>query len=100
MRALCFDDALTRDAQPCRSAGGQSMMGGTGTDGSGISNLEYDLVTTLSNLLEAHDVLDEYTSDAKEAGDEEAAEIFRTIQRNNHEAAMRIRMSLARLMSQ
>jgi hypothetical protein len=76
------------------------MMGGDGTDRSDISNLEYDLVTTLSNLLEAHDVLDEYTADAEEAGDSEAADIFRTIQRSNHEAAMRIRTSLGRLMSQ
>jgi hypothetical protein len=76
------------------------MMGGTGNEGPGVSNLEYDLVTTLSNLLEAHDVLDEYTVDAEEAGDSEAADIFRTIQRGNQDAAMRIRTSLGRLMSQ
>jgi hypothetical protein len=74
-------------------------MGESGHDGIGISNLEYDLVTTLSNLLEAHDVLDEYTADAEEAGDSEAADIFRTIQRSNQEAALRIRTSLGRLMS-
>ena len=66
----------------------------------GISNLEYDLVTTLSNLLEGHEVLDEYASDADEAGDAEAAEIFRSIQQHNQEAAFRIRTSLGRLMSQ
>lgn len=75
-------------------------MSEDGTQMSGISNLEYDLVTTLSNLLEAHDVLNEYTSDAEDAGDSEAAEIFRTIQRTNQEAALRIRTSLGRLMSQ
>lgn len=66
----------------------------------GISNLEYDLVTTLSNLLEGHEVLEEYAADADEVGDAESAEIFRTIQRNNHESALRIRNSLGRLMSQ
>jgi hypothetical protein len=72
------------------------------TDGSGefgISNLEYDLVTTLSNLLEGQEVLEEYKADAEEAGDQEAAEIFRTIQANNQEAALRIRTALGRIMS-
>lgn len=75
-------------------------MSENGKQMSVISNLEYDLVTTLSNLLEAHDVLDEYTSDAEEAGDNEAADIFRTIQQTNQDAALRIRTSLGRLMSQ
>jgi hypothetical protein len=66
----------------------------------GISNLEYDLVTTLSNLLEGQEVLQEYTADAEEAGDEEAAAIFRSIQECNRDAAMRIRTALGRIMSQ
>lgn len=65
----------------------------------GISNLEYDLVTTLSNLLEGQEVLEEYTTDAEEAGDSEAADIFRTIQTNNQDAAMRIRTTLGRIIS-
>jgi hypothetical protein len=72
------------------------------TDGSGefgISNLEYDLVTTLSNLLEGQEVLEEYMVDAEESGDAEAADIFRTIQAHNHEAALRIRTALGRLIS-
>jgi hypothetical protein len=65
----------------------------------GISNLEYDLVTTLSNLLEGQEVLQEYTTDAEEAGDEEAAAIFRSIQECNQDAALRIRGALGRIMS-
>jgi hypothetical protein len=75
----------------------------TVSDGSqefGISNLEYDLVTTLSNLLEGQEVLEEYTADAEEAGDQEAASIFRDIQSCNGAAAMRIRTALGRIMSQ
>ncbi|HEY8446738.1 MAG TPA: hypothetical protein VIL01_06475 [Thermomicrobiales bacterium] len=71
-----------------------------GTQEFGISNLEYDLVTTLSNLLEGQEVLEQYEADADEAGDREAAEIFRMIQHSNYEAAQRIRGVLGRLMSQ
>jgi hypothetical protein len=70
-----------------------------GTSEFGISNLEYDLVTTLSNLLEGQEVLEEYRADAEEAGDAEAADIFRTIQANNHDAAMRIRTTLGRVIT-
>jgi hypothetical protein len=70
-----------------------------GTNEFGISNLEYDLVTTLSNLLEGQEVLEEYRADAEEAGDAEAADIFRTIQANNHDAAMRIRTTLGRVIT-
>ena len=70
-----------------------------GTGEFGISNLEYDLVTTLSNLLEGQEVLEEYTADAEEAGDAEAADIFRTIRSSNQDAAMRIRTALGRIMS-
>ena len=72
------------------------------TDGSGefgISNLEYDLVTTLSNLLEGQEVLEEYAADAEEAGDQEASDIFRTIQSQNQQAALRIRTALGRIMT-
>lgn len=65
----------------------------------GISNLEYDLVTTLSNLLEGQEVLEEYMADAEEAGDRESADIFRTIQSHNQDSAMRIRNALGRIMS-
>jgi hypothetical protein len=70
-----------------------------GTGEFGISNLEYDLVTTLSNLLEGQEVLEEYTADAEEAGDSEAADIFRTIQSNSQDAAMRIRAALGRIIT-
>jgi hypothetical protein len=70
-----------------------------GTVEFGISNLEYDLVTTLSNLLEGQEVLEEYVADAEEAGDQEAADIFRTIQSSNQDAALRIRSALGRIIS-
>jgi rubrerythrin len=63
-----------------------------------VSNLEYDLVTTLSNLMQGREALTKYASDAEQAGDQDAAEIFRTIQRNNEDAATRIRTALSRVL--
>lgn len=65
-----------------------------------VSNLEYDLVTTLSNLMQGREVLGQYAKDAEQAGDRDAAEIFRTIQRNNDDAAGRIRSALGRVLKQ
>ncbi len=64
----------------------------------GVSNLEYDLVTTLSNLLEGQEVLTKYAQDAEKQGDEECAQIFRTIQANNRQAAIQIRQALGKHM--
>jgi rubrerythrin len=64
----------------------------------GVSNLEYDMVTTLSNLLQAEEVLTKYSSDADQAGDQEVAQIFRMIQENNRQAATQLRDKLAKAM--
>ena len=68
--------------------------------GHGISNLEYDIVTTLSNLMQGREALDKYANDAQQAGDRETAEIFRTIQTNNDDAAQRLRNALSRVIQQ
>jgi rubrerythrin len=64
----------------------------------GVSNLEYDMVTTLSNLLQAEEVLTKYSSDAEQAGDQEVAQIFRMIQENNRQAATQLRDKLVKTM--
>jgi len=56
-----------------------------------ISDLEYDLVTTLSNLMQGREVLAKYASDAEKAGNMDAAEVFRTIQTTNDANAERVR---------
>jgi hypothetical protein len=61
-----------------------------------VSDLEYDLVTTLSNLLQGREVLAKYAQDAEKAGDREAAELFRTIQTTNEDFAGRLRNVLRR----
>lgn len=65
----------------------------------GVSNLEYDLVTTLSNLLEGMEVAEKYAKDAEEAGDQEAATAFRTLRENNRRSAQQIRTALSRQLS-
>jgi rubrerythrin len=65
-----------------------------------LSNLEFDIVTTLSNLMQGREALDKYAKDAQQAGDQETAEIFRTIQTNNDAAAERLRNALSRVIQQ
>jgi uncharacterized Ntn-hydrolase superfamily protein len=64
-----------------------------------VTDLEYDLVTTLSNLLQGREVLSKYAQDAEAAGDMGCAEIFRTLQTTNEDAAGRIRNALARILN-
>lgn len=70
-----------------------------GRDRFGVSDLEYDMVTTLSNLLQAEEAMSTYMRDAEKAGEKECAEIFRMIQENNRKAATQLRDTLARKMS-
>lgn len=68
----------------------------SGQDKYGISNMEYNLVTTMANLLNGVEVLEKYASDADQAGDTECATIFRTIRENNKSSAQQLRSALAR----
>jgi hypothetical protein len=74
-------------------------QGGQDSDRYGMSNIEYDIVTTLSNLLQGHEVLGKYAADADQAGDSDAATIFRTLQENNRAAVQQLRNALARHVS-
>lgn len=65
----------------------------------GVSNLEYDLVTTLSNLLEGMEALEKYAADAEQAGDQETATAFRTMRENNRSSVQQLRSALQRQMS-
>jgi rubrerythrin len=65
----------------------------------GVSNLEYDIVTTLSNLLQGQDAMSKYENDARKAGNEEVARIFADIQTANKSHAQALRQALARQMN-
>ncbi len=62
----------------------------------GVSNLEYDVVTTMSNLLQGLEVLEKYAADAEQAGEQECATIFRTIRDNNRNSVQQLRNVLVR----
>jgi rubrerythrin len=64
-----------------------------------VSDIEYNLITTLSNLLQSEEVLARYTTDAEEAGEQEVASAFRQLREHNSQVALRLRESLHRLIS-
>lgn len=59
-----------------------------------VSDVEYNLITTLSNLLQAEEVLNKYKADAEKSGDSEVAAIFTEIQESNNAFARRLRDKL------
>jgi len=71
-----------------------------GTKHFGVSDVEYNIVTTLSNLLQAEDVLELYASDAEEAGDQEVANLFREIGKANNGFASRLRDRLRHVLNE
>jgi rubrerythrin len=65
----------------------------------GVSDVEYNIVTTLSNLLQGEDVLTRYAKDAEQAGETEVAQLFRDLEESNNQFASRLREALKRTMS-
>ncbi len=62
----------------------------------GVSNVEYDLVTTLSNTLQAQETLAKYAEDADQANDSECATLFRTMREANRGYIDQLRSALGR----
>lgn len=62
------------------------------------SDVEYNIITTLSNLLEAQDVLETYAQDAREAGNNELESIFNELNQTNNDYAKRLREQLHKIM--
>ena len=65
----------------------------------GVSDVEYNLVTTLSNLLQGELVMANYEEDARDAGDDATARLFREMREQNRSFAVRCRKELLRLIS-
>lgn len=70
--------------------------GGQGEEKYGVSNLEYDLITTMGNLLQSQEVLVRYAEDAEKAGDMDCAILFRELREGNRHAVGQFRNALAR----
>lgn len=68
----------------------------TNMDTYGLSDVEYDIVTTLGNLLQGIEKLEEYARDADSAGDAETATLFRTLRETNRASVSQLRSALAR----
>lgn len=66
----------------------------------GVSDVEYNIVTTLSNLLQGEDVLNRYAEDADSAGQHEVAQLFRDLEQANNDFASRLRNELKNVMSE
>lgn len=65
-----------------------------GHDDFAVSDVEYNLVTTLSNLLQAEDALHKYISDAENAGASNVASLFRELHDSNRRIAKQMRQVL------
>ena len=65
-----------------------------------VSNLEYDIITTLANLLQGSETLAKYQTDAEQAGDRETADIFRRIHESYYGHATELHAALRRISSQ
>ncbi len=59
-----------------------------------VSDVEYNVITTLATLLQSEDVLARYTEDAQLAGKEEIAQLFIALLNHNREVAQGLRAAL------
>ena len=66
----------------------------------GVSDVEYNIVTTLSNLLQAEDVLNRYAKDAEEAGEGEVSQLFSELEQVNNQFASRLRDRLKAVLNE
>lgn len=65
-----------------------------------VSDLEYSIVTTLSNLLQGIEALTKYQADAEQAGDSETARVFGNIVDSYRENAIGLHRALGRVVNQ
>lgn len=70
----------------------QNQQGNTAT---GASNLEYDLVAEMHELLEGNAALEKYIQDAKQFGDAEVERCFQQIHDQNRDSVNMLRQLLA-----
>lgn len=59
-----------------------------------VSDVEYNLITTLSNLLQAEDALHKYIDDAEKAGATDVVALFQELHDANIKVAKQMRQVL------
>ncbi|MDI3288946.1 hypothetical protein [Polyangium sp. 15x6] len=62
----------------------------------GASNLEYDIVAEMHELLQGNSALEQYIQDARQAGDQEAERCFQQIHDQNKQYVTTLRTLLAK----
>lgn len=64
-----------------------------------VSDVEYNVITTLATLLQSEDVLDRYTEDAREAGEADIVALFESLRNHHRTVAQGLREVLKRNLS-
>jgi len=62
----------------------------------GASNLEYDIVAEMHELLQGNEALTQYIDDARKAGDRDAEQCFQEIQAQNQKNVASLRSLLVK----
>jgi len=62
-----------------------------------VSDVAYNVITTLSNLLQSEEVLMKYARDANEVGDSELEQMFHDLRMQNGQVAERLYQKLGKL---
>ena len=62
-----------------------------------VSDVAYNVITTLSNLLQSEELLMKYANDAKDAGDSELEQMFHDLRQQNGQVAERMYQKLGTL---
>ncbi|HLH25091.1 MAG TPA: hypothetical protein VK066_21435 [Chloroflexota bacterium] len=65
-----------------------------------VSDLEFDVISTLQSKLEALEVYEAYLEDCEEADDDACRQLFQQIRDDDERHAERLREALARLMAE
>jgi rubrerythrin len=79
---------------------GQSMGGGQGQSDTGLSDLAYDVVTLLSECGQAAEAMNDYIDDAREANDQQVAQLFEQIRQDYIRHAEMLRQAVNQLVKQ
>jgi FtsZ-binding cell division protein ZapB len=76
----------------------QTQSGSENQMQTGASNIEYDIVAEMHELLEGNAALEQYIQDARQAGDNEAERCFQQIHDQNRQNVAQLRTLLAKHM--
>lgn len=65
-----------------------------------LDNMSYDLLTALQNKLEGINAHDKYMQDARQAGDQDCANLFQQLKQQDSQQAQQIRSTIEQMVKQ